>query len=189
VAESLIHAKEQQLKKVQDGAIEAASVNYGIQYDAADILEAKLGDAKKNTAAATRDYDNANGSSNIEKARSKLFQVQQAEEVAENAAAAARRNCANATSLWEQAGGTARGDLDAAHDNLTRARDHYVAAEMKLNAASDKTITSAARKEFDRAARQLEAAEHETKLAEDAMTYSNSQPLRRPDRVVNIQNR
>jgi hypothetical protein len=176
-----IHAKQLQLTVVQNWAIEAATVNEVKQKRAADILEKELTDAKSNVAVAAFNYDNATSAADKAKYLLIMTTAQQAEIAAENPAMQGRQNLAEAGSLLEQALGSRKGNLDAAHDNQRRALVDYVAADMKLKGASkqphpNKEIIDAATKEFKGAARQLVDAELESVLAAKPVTNTKSQP-------------
>jgi hypothetical protein len=165
-----IHAKQLQLTAVQNWAIEAATVNDVKQKREADILEKGLTVAKSNVAVAAFNYNKAISQADRAKCEQIMTKAQQAEVVAENAAMLGRQNLAEAGSLLEQALGSRKGNLDAAHDNQRRALVDYVAADIKLKGASkpphpDKEITDAAKEEFEGAARRLVDAELESVLA------------------------
>jgi hypothetical protein len=157
VDERLRHAKEQQLMIVQNGAIEAATTNFNLKRQSAHQAELNL-------VSARMKMINGHG-------------VINADTAAENAATLARRNLADAVSLLKQAKGTPEGDRDAARDNLTNARKHHLAADMKLAGANfqagpDKNMVDVAQNEADAAKEQLARAEREEK----AVTHTKSQP-------------
>jgi hypothetical protein len=180
----LMHAKQLQLTTVQNGALEAAKINLEKQKRLAVISEAQLTEAKGRVAVAISNYNSATSAADIRYYRETMTSAEAVEVVAENAAMRGRQNLADAMSLKQQAEGTPKGNLQAAHDNLTKARGHYVAAEIKLKGASDSKITGVAQKEFDAAAKPLADAELESRLAEKAVTDA-----RHPDTVLDNEHR